>query len=114
MFPCLPTVKAGWRLRFSERVRALLREKLLSYEKKGQAGRSVRVMVAGVPNVGKSSFINRLTDGARQSRRQAGGYAGRSVVYAWRRAWSSGYARAALAQAWTGSTRAKTWRLRAP
>ena len=28
---------------------------------KGKIGRSIRVMILGIPNVGKSSFINRLT-----------------------------------------------------
>lgn len=45
---------------FSQVVRALLSEKLKSYEEKGQTGRALRVMIVGVPNVGKSSFINRL------------------------------------------------------
>ena len=30
------------------------------YIEKGRSGRSVKVMVVGVPNVGKSTFINRL------------------------------------------------------
>ena len=35
-------------------------EKLASYESKGQAGHVVRAMIVGIPNVGKSSFINRI------------------------------------------------------
>ena len=31
------------------------------YANKGRVGKSIRVMVLGVPNVGKSSFINRIT-----------------------------------------------------
>ena len=31
------------------------------YSKKGRSGKSIRVMVIGIPNVGKSSFINRIT-----------------------------------------------------
>lgn len=31
------------------------------YANKGRIGKSIRVMVLGVPNVGKSSFINRIT-----------------------------------------------------
>ncbi len=46
--------------RFPSMVRTLLSEKLKNYEEKGQAGRSLRVMIVGVPNVGKSTFINRL------------------------------------------------------
>ncbi len=45
---------------FAPAVRELLREKLRDYEEKGQVGRSLRIMVVGVPNVGKSSLINRL------------------------------------------------------
>ena len=32
-----------------------------NFAEKGRVGRSLRVMVAGIPNVGKSSFINRIT-----------------------------------------------------
>ncbi len=45
---------------FPGAVKNLIRGKLLAYEAKGQAGRTVRAMIAGIPNVGKSSFINRL------------------------------------------------------
>lgn len=31
------------------------------YSNKGRVGKSIRVMVIGIPNVGKSSFINRIT-----------------------------------------------------
>ncbi|MCL2401405.1 MAG: ribosome biogenesis GTPase YlqF [Oscillospiraceae bacterium] len=46
---------------FPAAVRALLRERLAYYESRGQVGRKLRVMVAGIPNVGKSSFINRVS-----------------------------------------------------
>ena len=46
--------------RFAGAVRELLREKLAAYAQRGQAGRVVRVMVLGIPNVGKSTFINRV------------------------------------------------------
>lgn len=45
---------------FPSAVRELLKEKLASYESKGQAGHVVRAMIVGIPNVGKSSFINRI------------------------------------------------------
>ena len=41
-------------------VRELLRDKLAEYERKGQSGRGLRVMVLGIPNVGKSTFINKV------------------------------------------------------
>ena len=50
---------AGTR-QFAAAVRALLADKLRSYAEKGMAGRVVRVMILGVPNVGKSTFINRI------------------------------------------------------
>ncbi len=31
------------------------------YENKGRVGKSIRVMILGIPNVGKSSFINRIS-----------------------------------------------------
>ena len=45
---------------FAGTVRELLRDKLASYAEKGQVGRVVRVMVLGIPNVGKSTFINKV------------------------------------------------------
>ena len=30
------------------------------YEEKGRKGKSIRVLVLGIPNVGKSSFINKI------------------------------------------------------
>lgn len=45
---------------FTTAVRTLLKDKLASYEAKGQVGHVVRVMIVGIPNVGKSSFINRI------------------------------------------------------
>ena len=45
---------------FAAAVRELLRDKLTAYAEKGQIGRTVRVMVLGIPNVGKSTFINKV------------------------------------------------------
>ncbi|MBR3569709.1 MAG: ribosome biogenesis GTPase YlqF [Oscillibacter sp.] len=46
--------------KFAAAVRGLLADKLKAYADKGQSGRVVRVMVLGIPNVGKSTFINRV------------------------------------------------------
>ena len=46
--------------KFAAAVRELLRDKLEAYAAKGQVGRVVRVMVLGIPNVGKSTFINKV------------------------------------------------------
>ena len=45
---------------FAVAVRELLRDKLAAWAQRGQAGRTVRVMVLGIPNVGKSTFINKV------------------------------------------------------
>ena len=45
---------------FAAAVRELLHDKLEAYAAKGQVGRKVRVMVLGIPNVGKSTFINKV------------------------------------------------------
>ena len=41
-------------------IREILADKLRRYEEKGMIGRRVRAMVLGIPNVGKSSLINRI------------------------------------------------------
>jgi len=46
--------------KFGGAVRELLADKLRAYAEKGMTGRVVRVMILGIPNVGKSTFINRL------------------------------------------------------
>ncbi|MBQ2071457.1 MAG: 50S ribosome-binding GTPase, partial [Oscillospiraceae bacterium] len=45
---------------FSPMVRKLLEEKISEWNRKGQSGRKIRLMAAGIPNVGKSTFINSL------------------------------------------------------
>lgn len=42
-------------------VRNLLSEKIARNEAKGMAGKALSAMVVGIPNVGKSSFINRFS-----------------------------------------------------
>ncbi|MBQ8341661.1 MAG: ribosome biogenesis GTPase YlqF [Clostridia bacterium] len=41
-------------------IRTLLADKLERYAQKGMSGRRIRAMVVGIPNVGKSSLINKL------------------------------------------------------
>lgn len=41
-------------------IRSLCEEKLNRYEEKGMVGRSLKAMVVGIPNVGKSSLINKI------------------------------------------------------
>ena len=45
---------------FVPAVRRLLDAKLKEYEAKGQIGHPLRVMILGIPNVGKSTFINKV------------------------------------------------------
>lgn len=44
-------------------IRSLLSEKIERYAQKGMQGRRLRAMIVGIPNVGKSSLINRLCGG---------------------------------------------------
>jgi len=44
-------------------VRKALAEKLQRYADKGMAGRRIKAMIVGIPNVGKSSLVNRLSGG---------------------------------------------------
>jgi len=46
-------------------VKKTLTGKLERYESRGMGGRRVKVMIVGIPNVGKSSLINRLSGGKR-------------------------------------------------
>ena len=41
-------------------IRNVLKEKLERYDAKGMSGRTVKAMIVGIPNVGKSSIINKL------------------------------------------------------
>ncbi len=46
--------------KFVPRVKEILCDKLRTNAQKGMAGKPLRLMVVGIPNVGKSTFINRM------------------------------------------------------
>ena len=48
---------------FKDTVKSALSEKLEQYAAKGMVGKPLRIMVVGIPNVGKSSFINKIAKG---------------------------------------------------
>ncbi len=45
---------------FVPTVKALMKERVQQWQEKGQPGRKIRLMVVGIPNVGKSTLINRV------------------------------------------------------
>ena len=47
----------------SAAVKEILKEKIQRYNDKGMQGRRIKAMIVGIPNVGKSSLINRLAGG---------------------------------------------------
>ena len=51
----------------SSAIRDILSEKLARYKAKGMEGRNLKAMIVGIPNVGKSSLINRLA-GAKKAK----------------------------------------------
>ncbi len=46
--------------KFQLAVKEVLKEKIKANTEKGMGGKALRVMVVGIPNTGKSSFINRM------------------------------------------------------
>lgn len=46
--------------RYVPLLREVLKDKIASNEAKGMTGKPLRIMVVGIPNTGKSSFINRM------------------------------------------------------
>ena len=47
----------------AEAVKRVMAQKLEKYREKGMSGRKIKAMIVGIPNVGKSSLINRLAGG---------------------------------------------------
>ncbi len=58
--------KSGRGIRqFVPLLRKLLQDKIAAWEQRGMTNRAIRVMVVGIPNCGKSSFINRMAKGGK-------------------------------------------------
>lgn len=50
---------------YPELVREVLKDRIAANRERGMAGRALRIMVVGIPNTGKSSFINRMAGRSR-------------------------------------------------
>lgn len=50
---------------FRPLVREVLKDKIKQNEDKGMSGKSLRIMVIGIPNTGKSSFVNKMGAGGK-------------------------------------------------
>ncbi len=50
---------------FRQTVNEVLSDKIKSNDEKGMSGKALRLMVVGIPNTGKSSFINRMAKGGK-------------------------------------------------
>lgn len=51
--------------RFIPLVNTVLADKIRSNQEKGMTGKALRIMIVGIPNTGKSSFINRMAGKSR-------------------------------------------------
>lgn len=47
--------------KIGDAVRTILADKIQKFEEKGMAGRKLKAMIVGIPNVGKSSLVNKLS-----------------------------------------------------
>lgn len=51
--------------KFKSLLNEIMADKIAEWDAKGMKGRPIRIMIVGIPNVGKSSFINRLSGSKR-------------------------------------------------
>lgn len=98
--------------KFAAAVRELLKDKLAAYAEKGQVGRTIRVMVLGIPNVGKSTFINKVAKRkTAQSRGPAGCHPLQAVGARWTPRWSCWIRRGFCGQSLMTQRLASDWPL---
>lgn len=58
--------KTGRGLReYRAAINTVLADKIRSNAEKGMAGKALRIMIVGIPNTGKSSFINKISNGGK-------------------------------------------------
>lgn len=98
--PALATDSASGRglKNFAPLVKEVLSDLLKRREAKGMVGRPVRLMIVGIPNVGKSSFINKLAGEIRQGGRPPWCYPDKAMDFIWRRFGINGHARCFVAE----------------
>lgn len=51
--------------KFIPTVKSVLSDKIANWKSKGMVSKDIRIMVVGIPNVGKSSFINKMAKGSK-------------------------------------------------
>ena len=64
----------------TRQIQKIMEEDLKRLSEKGRTGRKIRVMIVGIPNVGKSSFINRI---AKKSNAEVGNKPGVTKTKQW-------------------------------
>lgn len=66
--------------RVTETIEKMMEEQRKQYAEKGRVGKAIRIMVLGIPNVGKSSFINRM---AKRTKAEVGNKPGVTKAKQW-------------------------------
>lgn len=62
---CIDCKSGAGLKQFVPQVREILKDEIARRQAKGMSGKAIRMMICGVPNVGKSSLINRLSGSKR-------------------------------------------------
>lgn len=70
-----------WAASFRKLVSQVLEKKIKNNEEKGMAGKKIRLMILGIPNTGKSTFINRLSGNSKAKAEDRAGVTKQSSWY---------------------------------